>query len=328
MVIRVLDGIQTRWSPDGKELVFTRMGDCSKGETDELRIISADGTNLRTVIHWGLDPRWSPDGSRILCSWIGKLALLNPKESYVDDDRKVRRLTDHSVLQGDFNWSPDGRMVAFVESSVESGKSFTGLYVVNADGTNLRCLIKDSSRRGCPWWSPDNQWLLCESSNGIEVFSVTSASRQLLSAHGIFPSWSPNGDKIAFYTYPGIYPFGYDERPTIPHGLHFLDFASHQRETVALRKMEVRYNFTPLSWSPNGEFIAFAATQNRTFREDLDAVYLLRTKNRALVRLVDGPLASDSPISWSPDGAWISVCPVARSTEGVTHIIEVADKIT
>ena len=320
MVVRVFDGIQAKWSPDGKEFAFAHMGEDS---VDTLCVMNVDGTNLRKIARWGLDPKWSPDGEKILCSKIGRLTLLNPKESYMDDDRKLKRLSDHSVLMGDdFNWSPNGKDIAFIEHTTEGQNHISSLYVMDADGSNLRCLMKDDERRSHVSWSQDSQWIVCQG-KGIELFNVINGSHSVLSSHGIYPSWSPIGNKIAFYTYYGIY--RQDERPTISHGIHLLDYGSREIETVVLGKKEIGRTLTPLSWSPNGEFIAFEAKQTRLFREDENALYLLKTRDKKLIKLIDGKHANDSSISWSPDSLKVGVC---LTPDFNTHVLQVSESIT
>lgn len=303
MEVHVFDGYQARWSPNGKEFAFVHSSDARTKDT--LCVMNVDGTNLRAIVNYGLDPRWSPDGDEILCSWIGRLILVDPKNNYMGSagDRTFQFLSGpHSVHQGDFDWSPDGRKIAFI-----AGSRFRDLYVVDADGTNLRCFGQDDDwRKEHLSWSPDGQWIVCEGIRGIELFSISNGSRSVLFPHGIYPSWSLVGDRIAFYTYDGIY--SQDERPIMPHGIHLFDYGSHKLETLALGRKEVGRTSKPLSWSPNGEFIAFEANQGSLSRGGSSAVYLLRIGDQKLVKLVEGWLGSDSPISWSPDSSKVAIC--------------------
>src|SRR4051794_35516443 len=56
-------------------------------------------------------------------------------------------------------WSPDGKLIAFADRDEGAGGSRGDLYVMNADGTNMRKLTDSTggSLRGAryPAWSPD-----------------------------------------------------------------------------------------------------------------------------------------------------------------------------
>jgi TolB protein len=53
-------------------------------------------------------------------------------------------------------WSPDGNQVAFANDSVD----WWEIWVINADGTNLRRLTTHGPAAGLPSWSPDGQKLI------------------------------------------------------------------------------------------------------------------------------------------------------------------------
>ena len=115
-------------------------------------------------------------------------------------------------------WSPDGSKLAFLALSTESSASGTavtrGLYLVNADGADMRML--DSEQTSSPWWVPTVSW----SPDGTRlVYEVRSdaglpdASRTDLAVVGIdgtpplrltgqgdarLVAWSPKGDRILF----------------------------------------------------------------------------------------------------------------------------------
>ena len=59
--------------------------------------------------------------------------------------------------------SNDGRMVAFSRDGSDNG-----LYVVNLDGSGERLLYNERSIIRSPKWSPDDQWIVFNSSIGYE----------------------------------------------------------------------------------------------------------------------------------------------------------------
>jgi hypothetical protein len=98
-------------------------------------------------------------------------------------------------------WSPDGSKLAFTMG----GSRFTRLYVVNADGSDLRALTPEGSL-STSTWSPDGQRIAFDDcSNGIcdiRAIDVTGNNRVRLSNSAATgdsyhqPSWSPDGAKI------------------------------------------------------------------------------------------------------------------------------------
>ena len=73
-------------------------------------------------------------------------------------DGAIRQITfesDPAVAIGVPVWSPDGASIGFVSSKGRTGFEF-GIWLVNADGGNLRMLVKQGLGLA---WSPDGQWV-------------------------------------------------------------------------------------------------------------------------------------------------------------------------
>lgn len=106
-----LTAVLPRWSPDGKQIVFSAL---SPGQKTKLYTVSTDGGTPREMIPKDLqgkyDPNWSPDGTRIVFG-----DPFDPNSLIRILDVKTHQISSLPGSKGLFSprWSPDGRyMVA------------------------------------------------------------------------------------------------------------------------------------------------------------------------------------------------------------------------
>lgn len=137
-----------KWSPDGKQIVFNSFRD----DNWEIYIINSDRTNLRRLTNtpevWETGGSWSPDGMRIVFrsgpprQFQGNIHLLN-----IDGTNEIE-LTDFDGVEENPVWSPDGRRIVF--QSMKDGDF--DLYIMDADGSNLKNLTNNSAHDYWPSW--------------------------------------------------------------------------------------------------------------------------------------------------------------------------------
>ena len=145
------------WSPGGSRMVFGWGYDMvSETYSDsEIFVMNADGSDIIPLAEnefQDIAPVWSPDGAKITfhSNRDGNF------EIYVMnvDGSEQTRLTDNDVDDFLPMWSPDGRLIAY--ASVMQNEDDTRqpeLFVMNADGTNLRNLT-DGQGGFNPYWLP------------------------------------------------------------------------------------------------------------------------------------------------------------------------------
>ncbi|MCK4547203.1 MAG: PD40 domain-containing protein [Candidatus Eisenbacteria sp.] len=133
------------WSPDGSKVAGVR---------------SADGTpdicvsDLETLqCRWfgpGDEPDWSPDGSELLCLWDGICIM----DSSGAGRRQVVSYRSGDPQFLDAHWHPDGGRIVFSQFDWDLWDWRT--WLVNADGTGLRCLGSGTD----PAWSPSGEQIV------------------------------------------------------------------------------------------------------------------------------------------------------------------------
>ena len=143
-------------SPDGKKIVF------SSDRSGRVMLYQMDrfGDNVKQLTFVGKynsSPDWSPDGRHIVFSGYsgGRFDLFLIKNAGLGNS-KITRLTTAKKTNGSWadnespSFSPDGRQIVFVSN--RSGVN--QLYLVNADGSNLRRITFDRFNYKNPKWSP------------------------------------------------------------------------------------------------------------------------------------------------------------------------------
>ena len=138
------------WSPDGKEIVYTRL-------SRRVVVVASDGTQVAsfpTRDDFPSDPSWSPDGTRIAISVGGSIS----NEIFVvgRDGTGLRQLTNLYFAVAPA-WSRDGRWIACVGDGPGHQHAY---WLVSPDGSTTRFLTDGAAFNGAPAWSPDSSELL------------------------------------------------------------------------------------------------------------------------------------------------------------------------
>lgn len=190
------------WAPDGKQIAFTSLRDGNQ----EIYVMNADGSNPRRLTNDpGTDssPRWSVDGRILFTSYRG-----GQSDIYVMDNAggNVARLTTMGASRA--AWSPDGKKVTFVSRSPEiiGGAYWLQVYVIDADGSNLKMITRSPHSTFVPRWSADGATIaFVVEYHGVRanIFEISAQGGNLrrLTAGPKFdgrPVYSPDGTKLAF----------------------------------------------------------------------------------------------------------------------------------
>lgn len=190
-------GLIPSWSPDGMQVVGNRPVPRTEGANELVIVDVATGhVNRLTTFESPGAAAWSPRGDQLAFpNQYGRIYVIHP------DGNGLTQLTSPEGNCSDYSgisWSPDASQIAFGREC--EGRGDEGLYVMNADGSNLH-RITSSPRVLATAWSPDEGTLAFSEFTGPDVavwlINVDGTGSRLLDSKAESPTWSPEGDAIA-----------------------------------------------------------------------------------------------------------------------------------
>jgi len=189
------------WSPTGDAVAYTSFFSSRPG-VYVVDLVSGTKRPVVTEGSFNASPTFSPDGSQIAFSRSGGAGNIDIFVTSATAGGALRRLTSTRGIDTNPAWSPIGRQIAF--TSDRSGTP--QIYVMDAEGTNVRRISRSGRYNDGAAWSPDGKRIAYAQRAGIERFDIvvvdviTGEARQLTSAPGSHetPTFSPDGLKIAY----------------------------------------------------------------------------------------------------------------------------------
>ena len=235
------------WSPNGTKIAYTKGSGIVYShppicEDGEIWVMNSDGSN-QIRLSEGIQPAWSPDGSKIAYSndWIWLMDA--------DGSNRIQ-LTNETFSghkHGNPSWSPDGSKIVFNDIHLAETRTYPPggegeLYVIDIYRANFKRLTNNDG-------------------------------------NDFYPSWSPDGSKIAFttrswWTIDTINKYGNNQKNLVhPHTNGVL----HPKQPC---------------WSPDGAYIAFSSG-------GISDIYKINSDGSETKRLTN-EIGNDIQPAWSP----------------------------
>jgi tol-pal system beta propeller repeat protein TolB len=182
-------------SPDGQIIYFSSR----QSGNHEIYSVDINGKNVQRLtrdIGSLYAPELSPDGGRIVFANHGSgIWVMKP------DGKNPHPITNKDDI--DPTWSPDGSMIAFASSRAGDRQ----LFVMNANGSDIRQVTDLKNMGGRSTWSPDGTKLAfyCGPFGDRNIYIInldgTGLVRLTNGGDNLGPSWSPDGNWIAFTSF-------------------------------------------------------------------------------------------------------------------------------
>ncbi len=219
------------------------------------------------------------------------------------DGSSKTRLTPEGFLDESPVWSPDGSKIAF-----DTNRDTAGVWLVNADGTNLRQFLTPPAfdRPSGLSWRPDGN-KIAFTAHVDTVFAILVANANGSAAHRLTanvhgeqrPSWSPDGTKIAF-----------EGRDDLSSDTHIFvigaDGSAQHQLTTGNQDGSAR-------WSPDGTEIVFDRLTNPSIQ-----VFVMNADGSNPHALTT--TGANFGAAWSPDGLQLEYTVIRNNQNQISRM--------
>ncbi|MCL2659347.1 MAG: Tol-Pal system beta propeller repeat protein TolB [Acidobacteriaceae bacterium] len=224
------------------------------GGTKEIWAMDYDGANQHAITKLGtvsISPRISPDNSRVAFASLGKYGFQIQMYSLL-----LNRMVAFSTAGGTNQspaWSPDGRNIAF--SSSRSGDP--EIWITDTTGGAARRITSFRGPDVSPVFNPKTgsqiAWISARSTGLPQLYIMDTDGSAIMrmtdGGYATSPSWSPNGQFLAFA-------WNRKYGPGAPGGQDIYVMEIATRRWIQLTHDTGRCDFP--SWSPDGRHIVYA----------------------------------------------------------------------
>jgi dipeptidyl aminopeptidase/acylaminoacyl peptidase len=226
----------------------------SSQETEGLSLVSGEGNSLGVFLFTdhrfhetrilptgvvGRDVNLTSDGDQLAFGLIEKPSVTPPILAIANADGTNLRKFPSMTEPGPICWSPRKDRLALWASKtdLEGGSKTSGIWVFRIDTGEADSVAAHGSV-SCPAWSPDGAKFVYSENDGVSIYDTDAKSSRRL-ADGDYPTWSPDGKWIA-----------------VSRGKAYwlLDPESGVGKVLFTQKNA----FTPLWWSPDSRYVAYA----------------------------------------------------------------------
>ena len=214
----------------------------------------------------------------------------------------LTQITDEKANDTQPAFDPTGKRIAFVSDRA----GHWDIWIVDTNGRNPIQITNTPAAELHPSWSPDGKRLvLCrinprDNHGELWVVDLENPGVKQLIGDGLFPDWSPNGDKIAY------------QRSRARGSRWFSIWTLDIKDNEVLYPTEVAscrdVALIAPTWSPDGTQIAFAFVTPVSATGEISVtggsrtdIGIVDTDGRGLRSLTSGHGKSYSP-TWSVDG--------------------------
>jgi Tol biopolymer transport system component len=193
------------WSPDGTTLAVA----FARADSYDVYTMKPDGSERTLVLRDAYSPSWSPDGKQLVvvrrpCGTTTSTIPCGETNLVIvnADGTDMRGLGSESRDAFTAQWSPDGKLIAYVEFLTNN------LKLITPDGERVQMPTIPVSSMSVSW-SPDSSKLAydrydAKSGGSIAVVLDRASGKETVlrgeQSGAEAPVWSPEGDQIAYFS--------------------------------------------------------------------------------------------------------------------------------